>query len=85
MNNEAIKKLYEALAGDYDLGTIEDFTAYLMDDEKRKKAVGNGNRIITMHATPASITKNRYGITDNIDFAIGTNPLAPYIDSLKEA
>ncbi len=37
MNNEAIKKLYEALAGDYDLGTIEDFTAYLMDDEKRKK------------------------------------------------
>jgi len=61
---------------------LETFT--MGDDEKRKKAVGNGNRIITMHATPASITKNRYGITDNIDFAIGTNPLAPYIDSLKE-
>ena len=37
MNNEAIKRLYEALAAEYDLGTIEDFTAYLMDDEKRKK------------------------------------------------
>jgi len=36
MNKEAIKKLYDALAAEYDLGTIEDFTAYLMDDEKRK-------------------------------------------------
>ena len=36
MNNEAIKKLYEVLAADYDLGSIEDFTAYLQDDKKRK-------------------------------------------------
>lgn len=36
MNNEAIKKLYEALAADYELGSIEEFTAYLQDDKKRK-------------------------------------------------
>jgi len=36
MNNEAIKKLYEALAADYELGSIEEFTAYLQDDNKRK-------------------------------------------------
>ena len=37
MNKEAIKKLYEALNAEYDLGTIEDFTAYLMNDDKRRK------------------------------------------------
>lgn len=55
------------------------------DDDKRKKAVGNGNRIITMHATPASVTKNRYGIEQDIDFPVGSNPLAPFIPSLQEA
>tara|TARA_R100001440_G_scaffold26542_4_gene43409 strand:+ start:8898 stop:15071 length:6174 start_codon:yes stop_codon:yes gene_type:complete len=37
MNKEAIKKLYDALAAEYELGSIEEFTAYLMDDVKRKK------------------------------------------------
>lgn len=36
MNNKAIKLLYEALAADYELGSIEEFTAYLQDDRKRK-------------------------------------------------
>lgn len=53
------------------------------DDDKRKKAVGNGNRIITLHANPASVTKNRYGIEDNIEFAKCSNPLAEFIPSLQ--
>lgn len=60
---------------------LETFT--MGDDDKRKKAVGNGNRIITLHATPASVTKNRYGIEQNIDFAKSTNPLAAFIPSLQ--
>lgn len=62
---------------------LETFTMGDADD-KRKKAVGSGNRIITMHATPASVTKNRYGITDNVEFAMASNPLIPYIPSLQE-
>ena len=34
--NDKIQQLYNALEGDYDLGSIEDFTAYLQDESKRK-------------------------------------------------
>lgn len=40
--------------------------------------------MITMHANPASITKNRYGIEDNVQFHKSTNPLTQYIPSLQE-
>lgn len=53
------------------------------DDGSRKKAIGTGQRVITMHANPASVTKNRYGIEDNILFPKATNPLTNYIPSLR--
>lgn len=34
--NDKIQQLYNALEGDYNLGSIEDFTAYLQDESKRK-------------------------------------------------
>ena len=33
--NEKIQVLFDALKDEYDLGTIEDFTSYLQDDQKR--------------------------------------------------
>ena len=35
MNTEAIKQLWEAVSRDYEVGTIEEFTAYLSDERKR--------------------------------------------------
>lgn len=61
---------------------LETFTKGDSDD-KRKKAIGTGGRILTMHANPASVTKNRYGIEENIPFPKGTNPLAAHIPSLS--
>lgn len=34
--NEKIQKLFDALKGEYELGTFEEFNAYLADDKKRK-------------------------------------------------
>ena len=37
MNEEAIKALYESVSADYEVGTIDEFKAYLSDDTKRGK------------------------------------------------
>lgn len=46
------------------------------DDGDRKKVVSNGDREVICYATAASVSKNRYGITEPIDFVLGANPLA---------
>jgi len=45
----------------------------------RKKIVSNGDRELVCHATAASVSKNGLGITEPLDFTIGSNPLAPFI------
>jgi|APSaa5957512535_1039671.scaffolds.fasta_scaffold19234_5 hypothetical protein len=52
-------------------------------DQKKKKAVTDGSRIITCHSVPSHISKNRYGITEDLPFEIGKNPFVPFIESLK--
>jgi hypothetical protein len=37
MNEEAIKALYESVSADYEVGTLDEFKAYLSDDTKRGK------------------------------------------------
>lgn len=46
------------------------------------KAITDGSRIITCYPTPNHISKNRYGITSDLTFSEGTNPLADYIPAL---
>lgn len=67
-----------------------DLVAYLKlktytkgSDEKRKKAITDGSRIITCYPTPSHISKNRFGITEDIPFTPGTNPFAPFIPALN--
>jgi len=36
MNEEAVKLLYDDLKNEYDVGSYEDFTIYLLDDNKRQ-------------------------------------------------
>jgi len=51
----------------------------LLGDDGHKKAVTTGDRILTAYMTPASCAKNRLGITEDIEFVQGENPLAPYL------
>jgi len=52
-------------------------------DGERKKAVSDGSRLLVAYATPSNVSKNRYGITEDIPVPMGKNPLAQYIPSLK--
>ena len=50
------------------------------DDGDRKKIVSNGDREVICHATAASVSKNRFGITEPLDFSAGENPFAKFFD-----
>lgn len=43
--------------------------------QKIKKAVSGGERILTAYATANSVSKNRFGISDDIEIERGVNPL----------
>ena len=62
---------------DVDMVAFVRLTAALRgDDGDRKKVVSNGDRDVVCHATAASVSKNRYGITEPLDFVAGENPFA---------
>ena len=49
---------------------------------EKLKAITDGSRIITCYPTPNHISKNRYGIRNDLVFHENTNPLADYIPAL---
>lgn len=52
-------------------------------DEGSKKAITTGDRVLVTYMTPATVAKNRLGITEDIDVVPGKNPLAPWISRRK--
>lgn len=55
------------------------------EDGDRKKVISNGDREVICHATAASVSKNRYGITEPLDFVAGENPFAAVFGLAKPA
>lgn len=49
-----------------------------------KKARTTGERILTCYPTPSHISKNRFGISEDLILNNGENPFAPYINSLLQ-
>ena len=49
------------------------------EKDETKKAISDGSRVLVCYATAANISKNRYGITQDLPVKIGTNPLAQYL------
>lgn len=45
----------------------------------KKRAHSDGSRIITCYPTPSHISKNRFGIKEDLPFIEGENPLAAFI------
>lgn len=56
---------------------------HTMGDGERKKAISDGTRLLVTYTTAANISKNRYGITEDLVVKEGQNPLAAIIPSLK--
>lgn len=60
---------------------LETFTT---GEGDRKKAISDGTRVLVTHAVAANVSKNRYGITEELPVLIGQNPLIQFIPALQE-
>lgn len=52
-------------------------------DGERKKAVSTGQRLAVCHTGAAQISKNRFGITEDLQLEQGVNPFINYITGLQ--
>jgi len=50
----------------------------------KKKAIGDGSRIVTCYPTPSHISKNRFKIKEDLVFEEGVNPMVPFIPALQQ-
>ena len=58
---------------------LETFTT---GDGERKKAISDGTREIITYATAASVSKNRFGVTEPLKVNFGENPFVGIVGSL---
>jgi hypothetical protein len=75
MNNKSMSPYVDAV----DLVGFLKQSTVLMGDDGNKKAISTGERVLTTYLTPASISKNRYGIEEDLEVAKGENPLAAWL------
>lgn len=59
---------------------LETFTT---GDGERKKAISSGNRIAVCYTGAAQVSKNRYGINEDVQVDEGVNPFIDFIPALK--
>lgn len=73
------KRAVTHYSDDVDLVGFIKLKTFTRGDGDRKKAISDGTRVITCYPTANHISKNRYGITEDLVFRLGENPLAPYM------
>ena len=77
------KRSVSHYADDVDIVAFIKLKTFTHGDGDRKKATSTGERIITCYPTPNHISKNRYGIANDLVFVQGTNPLAQFVPALQ--
>ncbi len=79
------KKSVPYYVDDVDLVGFLKLETHTMGEEgERKKAISDGTRILVSYTTAANVSKNRYGITEDLEVAEGVNPLVEYVPALQE-
>lgn len=79
------KKSIAPYTDDVDVVGLVKLQMFLKGDGDRKKAISNGDRVVSCNATASSVTKNRYGLVEDIPFNEGENPFVGYIPYLTNA
>jgi len=76
------KKSTAPYVDDSDLVGFIKLETFLKGDGERKKAISTGGRVIVCHASAANVSKNRYGIEQELAFEKSVNPFKNFIASL---
>jgi hypothetical protein len=77
------KKSVAPYVDDVDLVGFLKLETFTKGEGDRKKAISDGTRIMVCYSTAANVSKNRYGITEDIVVKEGENPLINYVPSLQ--
>lgn len=77
------KKSVAPYVDDVDLVGFLKLQTFTRGDGGKKKAISDGTRLLVCYATASCISKNRYGITDDLEVLPSTNPLTTFVPSLK--
>lgn len=76
------KKSVAPYTDDVDLCGFIKLQTFTMGDGELKKAISDGSRLLVTYATAANVSKNRYGITEDLPVVLGENPLKPFVKTL---
>ena len=76
------KRYTQFFVDDVDVVALLKLKSNTYGSGERKKLKTDGTRILHMSPSPASVTKNRYGITEDIEIVQGENPFT-FIPSLN--
>lgn len=76
------KKSVAPYVDDVDLVGFLKLQTFTTGDGERKKAISDGTRILVTYATAANVSKNRYGITQDIEVNANENPLKNFVRGL---
>jgi len=77
------KKSVPYYVDDVDLvGFLKLETHVIGNEGERKKAISDGTRVLVSYSTAANVSKNRYGITEDLEVEEGVNPLIDLVPSL---
>jgi hypothetical protein len=68
---------------DVDLVGFLKLQTFTRGDGDKKKAISDGTRLLVCYATASCISKNRYGITEDLEVTVNSNPLINFVPSLK--
>jgi hypothetical protein len=76
------KKSVAPYVDDVDLVGFIKLNTFLTGDGEKKKAISDGTRVLSVTATAANVSKNRYGITEDLPVIQNENPFTNYIAGL---
>lgn len=77
------KKSVSAYVDNVDIVGFIKLQMFTKGDGEKKKAISDGSRVLSVTATASNVSKNRYGINEDISVEQGVNPFSQYIKGLK--
>ena len=76
------KKSMAPFVDDVDLVGFIKLLSFTTGDGEKKKVISDGSRVLSLTATASNVSKNRFGITEDLTVEQGVNPFKPYIAGL---
>lgn len=73
------KKSIAPYVDDSDIVAHLRLETFYKGDGERKKAISDGTRVLTCHAVASCVSKNRFGITEDLPVELGKNPFAGHV------